>query len=159
MRVILTKNSDEEHGFEVIYDDGSRERIDLVSKSFLMHDFTHYAVESLAKTEAGFWGSLRKAGSLAALNDRKQDMDVALGGETGAIELIAGSISSVVQGRGTAQGVIDGMKNLLTAQGKEVPKWLTLDFVEAVQKRMRELVGKWNSVPYGETMELPWPAA
>lgn len=46
MLVQWTKLSDERHRFTVLREDGSRESLELDSRSFLIHDFMHFAMET-----------------------------------------------------------------------------------------------------------------
>ena len=51
------------------------------------------------------------------------------------------------------------MKNLADQAdglGWQIPNWLTEGFIDQVRERMRQLMGQWNSLPYGESMQLQW---
>jgi hypothetical protein len=42
---------------------------------------------------------------------------------------------------------------------ERAPRWFTQAFVAAVRERMRRLTGRWKATPFGEAMELAFPAA
>ena len=58
MHVLLTKLSDLKHRVEVIRNDGTRDKAELETRSFLVHDLVHYAVEAIAGMTWGFFGTL-----------------------------------------------------------------------------------------------------
>jgi hypothetical protein len=155
MRILLTKISDQRHGLEIVRSDGSRERIELVTREALFHDFLHHAVESSLPTQDGFWGALASGKTVSDLNDR-----------TGAsVKEIAATLYAVEAAVGMMSGVIDLPQDQAFArlrwyhetQGQVMPKWCTERFVEQVRERMRRLQGRWRATPYGETMEVSWP--
>ena len=55
VRLSFVKMTDERHALEVVRDDGRRERVECETRSYLMHDLLHFAVESEA---GGLWGRL-----------------------------------------------------------------------------------------------------
>ena len=159
MRILFHKTSDERHGLEIVRQDGPSERADdLESKSLLIHDFLHLAVESEAGLTTGFWGNLADGKTLAEMNDsamssRAQPRDPSA--ELMLIEQIVGAMSSAVKGR-TAAEMMEGFRNFSLSQGKPLPDWLTEDFIARVQERMRKLIGHWKATPYGGTMQVAW---
>ena len=48
------------------------------------------------------------------------------------------------------------MRRFAENLGTPLPAWVTEELVDAVQERMRRLVGHWKATPYGGSMELPW---
>ena len=156
MRILLTRTSDDRHDLEVVRDDGSRDGVKgLESKSVLMHDLLHLAVESEAHLTTGFWGNLAGGTTLAQLNDRTGAAMMAETGELGLIEQIVGAMSGAVKGRSAAE-MMESFRNFALAQGTPLPDWLTQEFISRVQERMRKLIGHWNATPYGGVMEVEW---
>lgn len=154
MLILLTKISDQRHALEILRSDGSRERIELVTREALFHDFLHYAVESSLSTQGGFWGSLASGKTMADLNDR-----------TGAsMKERAATLYAVEAAVGMMSGIIDIPKDQALAklrwyhetQGQAAPAWCTERFVIAVREHMRRLQGQWRATPYGESMEILW---
>jgi hypothetical protein len=115
----------------------------------------HYAVESEAKLETGFWGNLAKGKTLAEMNDRTGRAMEAEGPEMAAIEQLVGALHGSTKGRSPAE-MVEGIRRFAEGLGSTVPGWLTDAFVAAVQERMRQLVGRWKATPFGASMDLTW---
>jgi hypothetical protein len=157
LRIAFWKLSDERHALEIVRPDGSRERVECETRSYLMHDLLHHAVESQAGLQGGFWGNLAAGRTLAEMNDRTGGpMQAAGDGEIAAIEQVVGALSGVVKGRAPAE-LVAGMRRFAASLGTTMPAWLTEDLVVAVQERMRRLAGRWRATSYGAPMELDWP--
>jgi hypothetical protein len=89
------------------------------------------------------------------MNDRTGAPLGAGAADMAAIEQIVGALSSAVKGRSAGQ-MLAGMRRFAEALGATMPGWLTEPFVEAVQERMRQLLGRWRATPFGATMDLDW---
>lgn len=148
----FTKISGTHHTLEYVREDGSGETVKLESKSFLLHDFIHFAVETEARLRHSFYGLLEEGISYELLSEGR-----AMQGDNGELrhtEQVVGPMTSVVKGEGTARGLIDGLRNIYDANDEPLPKWVTEEFVGRVQKRMKEILGKWHDTPYKKTLEL-----
>lgn len=156
MRIIFTKISGTHHTLEIIRDTKKREQVELETKTFLMHDLMHYAIESIAGTSDGIWGALAAGKTMADMNDRTGEALKEYAPDMSIIELIVGAFTPVIMGRSDGTELIAGMNNMLSAQGKSVPRWLNDRFIAQMQERMRQLLGEWRSTRFGEKMELPW---
>jgi hypothetical protein len=159
VQIQLRKISDERHALRIVRADdgggGALDEVECETRSTLVHDLLHYAVESEAGLAGGFWGNLAAGLTLADMNDRT---GAPLGGgasEMAAIEQIVGALSGAVKGRSAAE-MVAGMRRFAAALGATMPDWLTEPFVEAVQERMRRLLGHWRATPHGATMNLEW---
>ena len=156
MRIVLRRTAHQRHTLEIIRDDGTREQEELDTKTFLIHDLLHYAVESEADIDTGFWGTLARGVTLASLGDREAVAKSPYTPAMEIIEVIVGSFTSVIQQKTAPEDLIEGLVKLLKARGNTVPAWLTVDFLAMVTVRMRQLIGHWNSLEIGETLELDW---
>jgi hypothetical protein len=56
MQIQFRKISDLRHALRIVRPDGARDEVDCETRSTLVHDLLHYAVESEAKLSTGFWG-------------------------------------------------------------------------------------------------------
>jgi hypothetical protein len=72
------------------------------------------------------------------------------------VEQVVGALTSAIRGRSAGE-VVAGLRQLADAQSIPMPEWLTPAFVEAVQRRMRALLGQWQATRFGAAMELSWP--
>ena len=156
MRILFTKTSDERHVLGIVRDDGRREHEDCETRSFLVHDLLHYAVESEARLTGGFWGNLGKGKTLVDMNDRTGQAMAGASAEMAVIERLVGALSGAVKGK-SAKEMVAALGTYAAALGRPNPDWLTEPFVVAVQERMRRLLGQWKATPYGATMRLDWP--
>jgi len=155
MRILLTKLTNERHALEIIRKDGSRDRVELETKSLWLHDFLHFAIESEAGLQDGFWGSLAAGKTMAQMNDFSPDTPKAYSGNMATIEQTVGMLTGAAKGR-TAQEMYEGYRTMREAQGEMPVEWITAAFIERVQERIRQLVGHWNGTPFGETMRIEW---
>jgi hypothetical protein len=155
MRVLFHKLTDDRHAIEIVRDDARRERVECETRSSLQHDLLHYAAEGEARCHGGFWGTLAGGRTLAEMNDRNAPPSDG-SAEMAMIEQVVGVLSGAVKGR-TAEEVVGGLRRWTRALDREPPEWVTVAFVGAVQKRMRQLIGHWKATPFGGTMELSWP--
>ena len=129
---------------EVIRADGTREREEHETRSFLMHDLLHYAVEREAGLDIGFWGTL------AAGTPMTENAELVI------VEQIVGALHGLTKQRPAAE-VAAGIRRYAEANGAPLPPWLTDEMIEGAQERMRQLRGHWNATPFGGVMELDWP--
>jgi hypothetical protein len=156
VRILLHKTSDERHVLEIVRPDGRREREVCETRSLLVHDLLHYAVESEARLAGGFWGNLGRGKTLTDMNDRTGRAMADAGAEMTVIERLVGALSGAVKGR-SAEEMVTALARYAEALGTTNPDWLTEPFVLAVQERMKKLLGQWKATPYGGTMDLEWP--
>ena len=156
MRILFEKITDERHRLVIERAPGAREAVECETRSYLLHDFLHYAVESEARLATGFWGNLAAGKTLADMNDRTGASMKEAAPEMGAIEQLVGALHGSTKGI-TAGELVAGIRRFAASLGATTPDWLTEPFVVAVQERLRRLQGHWRANPFGGVMELPWP--
>jgi hypothetical protein len=150
MRIELTKVTDDLHRLAIHRDDGTTETALLETRSFLLHDLVHYAVEAEAGIADGFWGLLSTGTPMARLSDRTTPMGEGLGPGIALAERLTGPMQSVWHGR------LD--PELYVEHGERAaPGIVDLAFVERVRARLRRLWGHWRATPFRSVMELRWP--
>jgi hypothetical protein len=154
MRIAFRKITDERHALEIASDGGPCEQVECETRSYLVHDLLHYAVEAEAGLRSGFWGSLARGRTLAEMNDRTGAMSG--DPEMAAIEQIVGPLHPSTKGRSPRE-VAEGMRRFAESLGTTMPAWLDEAFVASVQERMRRLLGQWRDTRCGERLELAWP--
>lgn len=156
MRIAFRRIDDSAHVLEVTRAGGATESVECETRSYLVHDLLHYAVESEAGLRGGFWGNLAAGKTLAQMNDRTGAGMADAAGEMGAIEQIVGALHGTTKGW-SAPDVVAGVRRFNESIGVATPAWLTEDFVERVQERMRQLQGQWRATRRGGRMELVFP--
>jgi hypothetical protein len=157
VKILLRKISDQRHELTIVREGGPRESVTCETRSLFLHDLLHYAVESTALIDGGFWGSLSRGRTLAEMNDRTGGaFSPTEAAEMAAVEQLVGALHGAAKGLAAAE-VVAGIRRYAAALATAAPPWLTEPLVEAVQERLRGLVGAWRATPYGGTLELAWP--
>jgi hypothetical protein len=146
MRILLTKLTDERHRLAIERSDGTGESVELETRSLLLHDLVHYAVEAEAKIADGFWGLLARGTTLRELSGTMTDPATPTTPGLVLAEKLVGPMQSVWNGR------YDPALYMEHARAH-----VDDGFVERVRERLRRLVGRWRATRFGMTMELPWP--
>jgi hypothetical protein len=155
MRISFRKISDGRHALELMRDDGTVDCVECETRSYLVHDLLHYAVESEAELQTGFWGHLAGGKTLAEMSDRTGASMARESDAMAAIERLIGALTAATKGV-EAEQVARGVSAYLVALNVAQPDWLDAEFVRAVQERMRKLRAHWKATPYGEVMVLDW---
>jgi len=156
MRIRLTKLNDERHVLEIERDDHLRERVELETRSTLLHDLTHFAVEEAAAIDQGFFGSLAAGKTLAELSGRSGDAPSPYTGVLLEVERTVAVLQRMTRTGESPAAAHERITAMLAVQSEQPPAWFTLELVRRVQEQMRRLVGQWRATPYGSAMELVW---
>jgi hypothetical protein len=144
--------SDDRHRFEYRRADGTGEAIEMETRSLLVHDLLHYAVESEAGLRGSFYGILAKIGGYEELSVAG---GAALGGEIAITERVVGALTgALAEDDLDADAFAERVGEYLDLYEERAPRWLTAAFIFAVRERMRQLLGRWKATPFGETMAL-----
>jgi hypothetical protein len=156
MLIRLTRLTNERHRLELVRDDGTRETRELETRSALLHDLVHYAVETEARLSASFYGRLARGETYEALT-----VEPAADAEAMQTEAVVGRIQGVakndtwsaVDPESFAQSIAAGFRAL----GGEPPAWLTGDLIVRVRERLRRVQGQWRATPFHQTLALEFP--
>jgi hypothetical protein len=148
VRVSFTKLSPERHRFGVLRADGSCETLELESRSYLLHDWAHLAVEAELPVVDGFYGQLASGTPLAVLNDRSRPFPSS--GGLAIAESLVGPMQSLYAGRLAVDAY-------LALAEERHPGLVSHAFVDRARERLRRLAGHWRATPYAGDMTLMWP--
>lgn len=118
------------HRFVVERPPHSRVSVALESRSMLLHDLTHYAVETELQTQDGFYGLLTTGIELERLRDSSLTLEV-------SEKLMA----------------IEKQVALLQTKFKRGEATTT----EGAGARLRRIHGAWSKAKQGEALKLTWP--
>ena len=156
MLIRLTRLTNEHHRLEVVRADGTRESHELETRSTLLHDLVHYAVETEAGLNASFYGRLASGKTYESLMT-----DPPTGPEALQTELVVVRIQGVAK-HDTWSGLDpERFAEEITAGfqvvGHEAPEWLTGDLVVRVRERLRRVQGHWRATPFHQALELEFP--
>jgi len=157
MLIRLTRLSNERHRFEFVRDDGTRESHELETRSTLLHDLAHYAVEVEAGLKEAFYGRLARGLTYSQLSTMPAQSPEAL-----QTELVVVQIQNTYKHGFDAPETNshDASKRIVASfgfGGSEPPDWLTEELVDRARKRLRSVQGRWRSTPFHQTMELRFP--
>ncbi|MEL6342237.1 MAG: hypothetical protein AAFV53_03840 [Myxococcota bacterium] len=150
MQIHLRRLDNRTHRLEIVRTDGSREQRNLETRSLLLHDLVHYAVESEAGLSDGFWGTLAAGATMASLHPNLDEQGQFITTPSLALaEALVGPMQAVHNGRFSADAYV--------AQLRPRAAFVDRDFVDAVRERLRRLWGQWRGTPFHQTMTLSWP--
>lgn len=157
MLIRLTRLTNDRHRFEIVRDDGTREARDMETRSILLHDLVHYAVETEAGLAASFYGRLASGATYDALM-----AEPTAGPEPMQTETVVARIQGIAKNdawsgidpASLGESIAAGFR----ATGEEPPVWLTADLIVRVRERLRRVLGQWRATPFHETLELEFPA-
>lgn len=141
MEIVITKISSEEHKVEILRQDGSKESTILNSRSFLRHDFAHFAVEAEVPIKLGYWGFVASGGSLSGEGIAGKDIALA--------ETLSGPVQTLMR----IDAVLDRYFALLQ---RTLPQLASLELAERIFNRARSLTGHWRATPFGNSMSITW---
>ena len=155
MKISLRKLTDSTHELTVTRRDGSVDFVLCETRSTLVHDFTHLAVESEARLERGFWGLLAAGKTFEDLNDRTGESIADMSDDILVIEAVVGCVQGIGKGQPGA-AILANLRMQGEGLGWTIPEWLTGEMLQGVQERLRRLVGHWRATGFGESMEVEW---
>jgi hypothetical protein len=151
----FTRISPTRHRFEYRRADGTGEAVEMETRGLLFHDLLHYAVESEAGLRGSFYGILGRIGGYEELSVAG---GAALGGEVAITERVVGAVTGALHADDLDEAAfVAQATEFLDIYDERAPRWFTPAFVVAVRERMRQLLGRWKAIPFGETLELTFP--
>jgi len=157
MRIGLTRLTNDRHSLEFIRDDGTNEALELETRSALVHDLVHYAVEIEAGLRGSFYGQIAAGKTYAALTAEPSSDPEAM--QTDAVVArIQGISKNDAWARADPRGIADSIAAGFRALGHAPPAWLTADLIDRVRERLRRVQGQWRATPFHQTLELNFPA-
>lgn len=153
MRIAFTPLTSDRHRLAVRRDDGTVDSVELETRSLLLHDLVHLAVESEAGLDAGFWGLVAAGAPLDGLRIESDAMNAADPPADRAqlvlAERLVGPMQAVWLGR------LPDARYLELAAG--ATDRVDATFVSRVRARLRSLHGHWKATRHGTAMEITWP--
>lgn len=157
MLIRLTRLTNERHRLEFVRDDGTREARELETRSALLHDLVHYAVETEAGLKASFYGQIASGKTYEALMAEPSSDPEAMQTEA-VVARIQGAAKNDawtgVDPKSLAESIAGGFRAL----AREPPAWLTGDLIVRVRERLRRVQGQWRATPFHHTLTMEFPA-
>jgi hypothetical protein len=157
MLIRFTRLTNDRHRLEIVRDNGTREAHELETRSTLLHDLGHYAVEIAAGLTESFYGRLAQGSTYADLTVTPPAL------ESMQTERVVARIQNTYKSGNEpktepelcAQEIVAGFR----ATGDIPPTWVTRDFIVRVRERLRRVQGQWRATPFHQTMELEFPSS
>src|SRR4051812_26669136 len=116
LRLEFTRVSPTHHRIKYTREDGSGERADIESKTFIEHDFLHYSLESEAHVSTGFFGLLGQGYTFSELNIKTpSDFNKE---EALHVERAVGVFTGMIKSGGGEAGAMNGVRNFYEAEGR-----------------------------------------
>jgi len=157
MLIRLTRLTNERYRLEFVRDDGTHETRELETRSTLLHDLVHYAVETEAGLNASFYGRLARGETYEALTAGPP-----LDAEPLQTELVVVRIQGIAKNDTWStvepESFVESIAAGFRAVGNEPPAWLTGDLIVRVRERLRRVQGQWRATPFHQTLALEFPA-
>ncbi len=152
LKLFFKRLSSTHHQISYLREDGSGESMSVETKSLLMHDFIHYCLESEANLSAGFYGLLAQGHTYAELSGKMpSEFETSVVAD---VEQVAGPLSGVVKGHVSPAEFMQQFGVMMQSLGKPIPSWLSQELIGKVLVRYKQVTGKWNATPFGDTLEL-----
>lgn len=157
MKIAVQKISNDQHRLTIERADGSFETAVLETKSLLLHDFIHLAVELEAGLKESFWGLVAAGNSFLALAGKDEmKSDFIDRTEVSVTEFVVGAMTGALQRSVPPAELVEGMKNFFVASNQVFPVYLTPEFIERAFERLRHIRGAWNATAFGNVLTLEW---
>jgi hypothetical protein len=156
MLIRFTRLTNDRHRFEIVRSDEAAEARELETRSALLHDLAHYAVEIEAGLTKSFYGRLAQGISYDALTTTPAaDLEAQ---QTEVVVALVQTVSKKDDWAKTdaekfARNIVAGFESI----GAAPPEWVTADLIARVRERMRRVLGQWRATSFHQTMELEFP--
>jgi hypothetical protein len=157
MLIRLTRLTNERHRLEFVRDDGTREAHELETRSALLHDLVHYAVETEAGLNASFYGRLASGKTYDALMTEPPADPEAMQTEHVVVR-IQGVAKNDTWSGVDPESFAESIAASFRSVDHEPPAWLTGDLIVRVRERLRRVQGQWRATPFHRTLVLEFPA-
>lgn len=144
MKIEIKKTTNYQCEYTILRDNDCVEIVALETKTYLVHDICHYAVEKNLQYSKGFWGLLSSGHSFNELFGKENPLTR----ELRFIEQIVGPVQSIYYGHMRKEDFEQFVKHL----NFKVPKTV----LQASLNEVRIIMNNWEKLSWGETMRLEW---
>ena len=155
LKIYFRKINQHEHELRIQRVDGTEEHQMCETRSFLVHDLTHFAFEAEAHLQNGFWGQVAAGRSLAELSDRESIRKLDPNSEMMRIEKVVAIFQGMAKGT-APESIIEIYNAQKSNFDWAKPEWFDFEFIARVGHRLQGLVGHWNATGFGESMTIEW---
>jgi hypothetical protein len=142
MTIGFTKNNASKHTISVLKNGQQFDEVVLDTKTYFLHDLTHYCVEVELELTQGFWGLINQGYKMEQLGGKTNELTE----ELRKIEHVVGATQSVYAGYMLPEIFMENMK--------VIDYTLPPAFLEKAIHRIQSVMNAWNYLPVGKTLEL-----
>ena len=155
MQIRLKKGRDGPDSLACVREDGTSTWKRL-QRGIAFHDLVHYAVETELGIADGFFGLVESGWTMDALAAAEERASIPPGAMW--VEFVVNQL--MTEGASGGYSDEDAFHETLVRSAAKIgvaaPRKLEADELARVRGRMVEVVGRWRSLPLGETLELPF---
>lgn len=156
MLIRFTRLTNDRHRFEIVREDGTCEAHELETRSTLVHDLAHYAVELEGGLSHSFYGRLARGVRYDDLIDTPAEGPEALQTER-VVVMLQGALKAPDRVKPDPELTLAKLASSFDATADDHPAWLTTDLMARIVERLRRVHGQWRATSFHETLELKFP--
>jgi len=142
MKIVFTKNNPSTHTVSVFKDGKKFDEVMLDTKTYFLHDLSHYCVETELRFTEGFWGMIAQGYKMEQLAGKTNELT----SELRQIERLVGATQSVYSGYMPLELFYENIK--------AVNYSVSADVLENVIKEIQAFMNEWNYLAVGQRLEL-----
>jgi hypothetical protein len=153
MEMRVTKNTGKPHIILYQRDDGSQTWMQS-DDFFVMHDLSHYALETTLGYTTAFMGMLNGGIDIKDFEDREKRKQIIVSNEAAYAENMANLFLTEIM-QGNFENFNDVSRQAFETSWKNFPPpHLSEEEIISVRIFLRQLLKEWKELPAGETMKL-----
>lgn len=153
MTIRFSKRNNKQHTLTCTRNDGTQTWMQ-VSDFFIVHDMTHYAVETVLGYKNAFYGMLNSGINISDFEKPKEERTVTLTDEAIITEHLVNLLTIEYN-----QGLIENFNNTLADSIRKEnllyqPPCLSAEQLAAIRTAIKENMNLWYQLPEGAHLEL-----
>ncbi|MCW3087850.1 MAG: hypothetical protein JWQ78_1236 [Sediminibacterium sp.] len=153
MLVQLTKNTGKPHIIKYTRDNGTATWMQ-ADDFFVMHDLSHYAIETVLGYKTAFNGMLNNGMGIRDFEDREKRKAMEVTAEAMYAENMANLFLAEI-GQGDFEDFNAMQQETFTSFARQYPGIvLPLEKIREIRNFLRQLLAQWNQLTPGETLAL-----
>jgi hypothetical protein len=155
MQIRFTKKPNPPHVLTCVRDDGSVTRA-AVEPAFIVHDLTHYAVETTLGLRDSFYALLARGWDIQSFDVPGATKRLDIPAEAQTTEFLVGLLQTE-QLTGEPRGDFNAeVRNAVERAGHTAREPISDDDLARIRECIAEIIHQWRGLPVGETLELTW---
>ena len=159
MLIRFTRLTNERHRLEFVRDDGTSEARELETRSALLHDLVHYAVETTLGLRQSFFALVASGVDITAFAVPKEKRTFQIPVEAVQTEHIVGHLQVEMADGALIEDFNGSLAAACLVLGQAAPPPIPAETLDRLRAQVRDLWRRWQEIPPGGTLELEFPAA